>query len=257
MSSAQRLRAIIRNGATVLLCTPTYALRMAEVARDEGIDLKDAAVQKIFVAGEPGGTVPQVRDPISAVWNHARVLDHYGMTEVGPVSFEELDEPGVQRINEESYFAEIVEPDSGRPAADGEVGELVLTTLGREASPLLRYRTGDLVKARREENGLVLEGGIIGRADDMVVVRGVNLYPSALDAVVRAVPEITEYRAEISRRGEMTELIIRVESSDGGAASTLEKALSAAFALRIPVICAPAGSLPRFELKARRWVRNE
>jgi phenylacetate-CoA ligase len=211
-------------------------------------------VRKIFVAGEPGGSVPAVRERISAAWNGAEVLDHYGMTEVGPVAFQRTGESDALHIIEESYFAEIIDPKTGAPVADGATGELVLTPLGREASPLLRYRTGDLVR-RRAGAGFVLEGGILGRTDDMLVVRGVNIVPSAVDAILRALPEIAEYRVHVTRNGAMTELAIEIESDDDTAASRLAAKLTESFTLRIPVTRVAAGSLPRFELKARRWVR--
>jgi phenylacetate-CoA ligase len=178
------------------------------------------------------------------------------MTEVGPVAFEDAKRPGVLRIIEDSYFAEIVDPFSGDPVPPGREGELVLTTLGRTGAPLLRYRTGDLVKAAPDGHGLALEGGILGRTDDMIVVRGVNIYPSAVDAVVRSMAEIVEYRVDVTRRGEMPELALHVETTDANAASRLERALGAAFALRIPVTRVEHGTLPRFEMKARRWVHT-
>jgi phenylacetate-CoA ligase len=281
LSSAARIRGIMQHRAEVLLCTPTYALHLAEVAVREGLSLRDSAVRKIFVAGEPGGSVPAVRERISAAWNGAEVLDHYGMTEVGPVAFQrgknadadgrwnatsgrvgdgrvstlhEENESCALHIIEESYFAEIIDPKTGAPVADGATGELVLTPLGREASPLLRYRTGDLVR-RRAGAGFVLEGGILGRSDDMLVVRGVNIFPSAMDAIVRALPEIAEYRVHVTRDGAMTELAIEIESDDDTAASRLAAKFTESFTLRIPVTRVAAGSLPRFELKARRWVR--
>lgn len=243
LSSATRLQAMATHRADVLCCTPTYALHLAEVARRENLP---ANVRKIIVAGEPGGSIPSVRERISAAWGGAEVLDHYGMTEVGPVAFQK---DGALHIIDESYFAEVIDPHTLAPVADGTIGELVLTPLGRTAWPLLRYRTGDLV-CRRDS---ALKGGIIGRVDDMVVVRGVNIYPSAVDAVVRTVPEIAEYRVTISKRSELTELELEIESTDANAATRLERALAEAFTLRIPVRL--VGSLPRFELKARRWVR--
>lgn len=254
LSSAARLRAMIEHRAQVLCCTPTYALHLVEVAVREGIDLGTSAVRKIIVAGEPGGSVPAIRERLSAAWRGAEVLDHYGMTEVGPVALQREGRPDVLHIIEDSYLAEIVNPETGAAVPDGEIGELVLTTLGRSACPLLRYRTGDLVK-RAPEPGFALAGGIIGRADDMVVVRGVNLYPSALDAAVRSVPAVTEYRVSVQKRGALAEIALDVECADEAALPQLERALTSAFALRIPVRRVP--ELPRFELKARRWVRTE
>jgi len=256
LSSAARVRAIIEHRARVLCCTPTYALRLAEVAREEGIDLSTAEVRTIIVAGEAGGSLPAVRERIRASWNAARVVDHYGMTEVGPVAYEDPVREGVLRIVEDSYYAEVVEPGSGQPVHEGGVGELVLTPLGRISWPLLRYRTGDLVKWSRDTQGIALEGGILGRADDMVVVRGVNIYPTAIESVVRSIPEIGEYRVLVSRRGSMAELELDIESTDDTAALRLERALDQAFTLRVPVRRLAAGSLPRFEMKARRWVTN-
>ncbi len=245
---------MIQHRATVLCCTPTYALHLAEAAVKEEIDLREASVKKIIVAGETGGSVPEVRQRISAAWHGAEVLDHYGMTEVGPAAYQTPQRPDLLHIIEDSYFAEIVRPETGEPVAPGETGELVLTTLGRTACPLLRYRTGDLVRRVAEVPGFALAGGIIGRADDMVVVRGVNLYPAAFDAAVRLVPEIEEYRVVISRRGALTEVEVQFESADDTAAKKLERALSSTFSLRIPVTHVAALTLPRFEMKARRWI---
>src|SRR5688500_2799976 len=151
LTSAARLRAILEHRAQVLCCTPTYALHLAELAGREAIDLQSSAITRIIVAGEPGGSVPDVRQRIAAAWDGARVLDHYGMTEVGPVAFEEFDQPLVLRVIENSYFAEVISPETGKAAADAQQGELVLTTLGRTAAPLLRYRTGDLVNVARDQ----------------------------------------------------------------------------------------------------------
>lgn len=255
LSSAGRLNAMIEQGATVLCCTPTYALHLCEVAAREGIDLGASCIKKIIVAGEPGGSVPAVRTRLKEAWKGAQIFDHYGMTEVGPAAYQQAGEEGRLRVIEESYFAEIVDPQSGVPVPAGDLGELVLTTLGRTAWPLLRYRTGDLVRRAPGAEGFVLEGGIIGRADDMVVVRGVNLYPAAVDAVVRALPEIAEYRVAVERQGTLAEVALEVECAEEVGARRLEKALSAAFSLRIPVRRVEA--LPRFELKARRWLVHE
>ena len=257
LGSGARVRALIQHRADVLCCTPTYALHLAQTAVEEGIDLRGAAVRKIIVAGESGGSVKEVRDRISAAWNGAQVLDHYGMTEAGPVAYQDLAQPGFLHVIESAYFAEVVDPASGSAVEPGRVGELVLTTLGRTACPLLRYRTGDLVRRAADVPGFALAGGIIGRADDMVVVRGVNLYPSAVDAVVKLVPEVAEYRVEVSRRGALAEVSVLIESDDDLAAQKLERALSAAFSLRIPVTRVEHGRLPRFEMKAQRWVTSD
>ena len=264
MATLARLRSIIDHGATVLCCTPTYAIHLGETAAKEGIDLATSRIRVICVAGEAGGSVPAVRARISHLWNGARVMDHHGMTEVGPVTYECPDRPGVLHVIEASYLAEIVSSETGRPVPRGDVGELVLTTLGRIGSPLLRYRTGDLVRAAHPQacvcgrSELALEGGILGRADDMVVVRGVNIFPAAVDDVLRAFPEIAEYQMRVFRRDSLLELEVTVEpvTESADLATRVQKAFHVAFNLRVPVKAAVPGALPRFEHKASRWVRD-
>lgn len=266
MGSRERLAALITTGATALCLTPTYALHLGEVARSEGIDLGASAVRRLIVAGEPGGSLAATRERISALWGGAQVLDHHGMTEIGPVSFPNLEHPGVLHVLERAYLAEVLDPATLEPVAPGQTGELVLTNLGRTASPLLRYRTGDLV--RRDERGpellgkteLALAGGILARTDDMVVVRGVNLYPSAIEKVIRTEPEVAEFRVELGGAAALAELRLLVEplaevADPEAMRARLERALREAFHLRLPVMLAAPGSLPRFELKARRWTR--
>jgi phenylacetate-CoA ligase len=266
MRSAARLGTMIETSATVLCCTPTYAIRLAEVAAEENIDLATAQVQTLIVAGEPGGSVPATRNQISKLWRGARVVDHHGMTEIGPVSYGCPKRPGVLHVIEESYIAEVIDPLTGQPVARGITGELVLTNLGRLGSPLIRYRTSDMVQAAPEEvcecgtRDLALNGGILGRTDDMLVVRGVNVYPSAVENILRSFEAVTEYRVEIQNHRTLPELSIQIEPAPAHAHDStlphrLEAALTNAFALRIPVSVVPPGSLPRFEMKARRWVQ--
>lgn len=272
MNSVTRLRAMLANDVTVLLCTPTYAIRLGEVAREEGIDLSRAAVRRIIVAGEPGGSIPAVRERLHALWPTARVVDHHGMTEVGPVTYECPDRPTTLHVMESHYLAEVIHPVTGEPiTGEQHEGELVLTPLGRIGMPLFRYRTGDLVRLderwRRGEpcacgrTLMTLTGGILGRADDMVFLRGVNLFPSAVDEIVHRFPDIQEYRVEIDSRGALDEMRILIEPASGVAAEgpdlcrRLAKAFRDTWNLRIDVVAVPAGQLPRFEMKARRWVR--
>ncbi len=266
MRSAARLRVMLDTRATVLCCTPTYAIHLAEAAAEEHIDMQQMCVRAILVAGEPGGSIAGTRARIEALWPGARVVDHHGMSEVGPVSYGCPVRPGVLHVIESSYIAEVVDPESGAAVPRGSTGELVLTSLGRVGSPLLRYRTGDLVQAAAAgvcdcgSSDLALEGGILGRTDDMVVVRGVNVYPGAVEDVVRSVSGVAEYQVKISVERSLVELHMDVEPAaghvgDGDLAHRLENALRDALALRIPVRLVGAGTLPRFEMKAKRWVR--
>jgi phenylacetate-CoA ligase len=248
MRTAVRLRTILETRATVLCCTPTYAIHLGEAAVEEKIDMNAARVRRIIVAGEPGGSIAATRTHIEKLWPGARVVDHHGMTETGPVSYGCPVRAGVLHVIESSYIAEVID------------GELILTNLGRIGSPLIRYRTGDVVNAVRGQcacgsSDIALEGGILGRTDDMVVVRGVNIYPAAVEEVLRS-EGVTEYRVEVRSERALTQLHIQVEG-ESGASGRLESALTNAFSLRIPVSSVPAGSLPRFEAKAKRWIRYD
>jgi phenylacetate-CoA ligase len=268
LSSAARLKAIIDNGIDIVCCTPTYALRLAEVAKEEKIDLKAGRVRLLVVAGEPGGSVPTVRTQLEEMWPGAKVFDHHGMTEVGPVTYECPKRSGVLHVLESVFYAEVIDVKTGRAVGTGNIGELVLTTLGRVGSPLLRYRTGDLVKLQSSEKPcacgryeMALEGGILGRTDDMVVVRGVNIYPSAVDEIVRKEDGVVEYRVELSVDRAMPEISLQIEPAPqcrdvAGLVRNLERQFESALALRVPITTVPFGTLPRFEMKSRRWIRR-
>ena len=263
LSSAARLQAIFTHDANVLCCTPTYALRLAEVAKEEGVDLAKSPVRTIVVAGEPGGSIPSTRKRLEEAWPGATVFDHHGMTEVGPVTYQCPAQAGVLHVLEEAYLPEIIHPETTETVAAGENGELVLTTLGRHGSPLIRYRTGDIVTAAVESpcccgsHDLALQGGILGRADDMTVVRGVNVYPSSVEEILRSAGGVAEYRVSISRNDALVEMSVEVEpddEDDNGLPKRLAKTFQESLALRVPVKIVEPGSLPRFELKANRWL---
>lgn len=256
LSSQARLEAMARYDATVLCCTPTYALRLGEmIGAASGVERKSLRINKIIVAGETGGSVPEVRERLEKLWE-ARIFDHHGMTEVGPVSYETEDMPRQLVVMEEAYLAEIVDPKTGKEVDDGECGELVLTTLDRTACPLLRYRTGDWVKKKMHRGRMLLDGGILSRLDDMVVVRGVNIYPSAVEAVVRQFPEVVEFMVEQRKVDAMDEIELLIEVKANAGQSLIKKVatkLRDTFSLRIPVKLAEPDSLPRHEFKAKRW----
>ena len=272
MTSTARLRFLMEQEATVVFATPTYALHLAELAAKEGIDLAGSSVRMLVVAGEPGGTIPATRQRIEQVWG-ARVFDHYGMTEIGPVAVETVDTPGQMVLLESEYIAEVLEPTQAgmpvppRPDTGGtgipacaEVGELVLTNLARTGSPLIRYRTGDLVSlAGASSSWRSLDGGILGRCDDMIHVRGNNLYPATIEAIIRRFPGVAEYRILVDHSGPLADLRIEVEPATDCDARELVDAVSRAIRddllFRVDVSAASPGSLPRFEMKARRVVR--
>jgi phenylacetate-CoA ligase len=267
LSSGARLRMLLDNRATVVLCTPTYASHLAQFAEEQGVRLNAStpgySVRCLIVAGEPGGSIPATRARIEQAWN-ARVFDHSGMTEIGPVAIECPANPGGLHILEDDYYAEIVvfnpAAHAARLAEPDEVGELVLTNLGRRGSPLIRYRTGDLVRVDPNpcpcgSKHRRLAGGILGRTDDMLAIRGNNFYPSALENVIRRFTDIVEYRVEIDRRAPLAEMRIEIETTPGAAANLaarLSDAIRDALLFRAEVALVAAGTLPRFEMKAQR-----
>jgi phenylacetate-CoA ligase len=254
--SPTRLAWIEALGATVLVCTPSYALHLVEVARERRIDLAKLPVRTTVHAGEPGAGIPAVRARIQAGWN-ARTFDHGGMTEMGAYGFECAEQAGLH-VNESEFVLEVIDPVTTAPATDGE---LVLTNLGRLGSPVVRYRTGDHVRLgsgncpcgrtfRR------LAGGILGRLDDMLIVRGVNVFPAAIEGVVRRFSAIEEFQIEVFRDGELDEVRVLVELEDASGVAGVREALRATLGIRLEVAAVPARSLPRFDLKARRVVRK-
>ncbi len=263
MTSRARLRFLLDNAATIVLCTPTYALHLAEVAAQEGINLVSSAVRALIVAGEPGGNVPGTRQRIEAAWG-ARVFDHSGMTEVGPLGIECPEAPGGLHLLESECLPEVIDPVTGRPVPPGTPGELVLTTFDRPGSPLLRYRTGDLVCVDPRpcpcgRSWLRLDGGIRGRVDDMIVLRGNNVYPSALQTILHRFPEVVEYRIEVDQSAALAALRIEVELHPSAAPDVvgrIDEALREELLFRAEVRAVPPGSLPRFEMKAQRFVRK-
>ncbi|MDP3984990.1 MAG: phenylacetate--CoA ligase family protein, partial [Acidimicrobiia bacterium] len=245
MSSVQRARAIAVNDISVLVCTPTYALHLAEVAEQEGIDLAASNVRVTIHAGEPGASIPSTKARIEKVWG-ARCYDHVGATEVGAWGFECKEQAGVH-VNEGEFIAEVIDPKTGQPTDDGE---LVITNLGRIGMPVIRYRTGDRVKLAAEpcrcgRTFARFEGGVIGRVDDVLIVRGVNVYPSAIENLIRQVPEVGEFAVDVYRLEEMDQLDVRIEvpSGDGdSAAAEVGKQIHTALGIRAQVTSVPVGT---------------
>ena len=255
LDSKARLHLMVSAEATVLLSTPTYALRLAEVARQEDINLSRLGVHTTIHAGEPGASLPSVRGRIQQAWG-AKCFDHAGATEVGAYGYTCDTQTGLHVIESE-FIAEVLDPQSGQTVSEGGIGELVLTNLGRVGWPVIRYRTGDLVRMGGYgcpcgRTFQTLPGGLIGRADDLLVVRGINIYPSSIEAIIREF-EVDEFRIVRTRQQEMDELIVEVEAS-AEVANALADAFSQRLAVRIETQTVAPASLPRFELKANRVV---
>jgi phenylacetate-CoA ligase len=257
MTSVQRLQTVADIGATAVWCTPTYALRLAEVAVEQRLDAALQPVQRVICTGEPGASLPAVRSRIEEGFG-ASCVDHAGLTEAGPFGYPCLEGGGLH-VDEGEFVCEILDPDM-QPTPAGQRGELVLTPLGRTGFPVLRYRTGDVVvntdepcPARHEDRWL--PGGIVGRTDDMVVIRGMNVYPSAIEEAVRGVSGSGEFRITFySEPSGLDEIKLEVELPEGAGARRLQEIMRQQLGLRVRIVPVAPGVLPRNDGKARRVV---
>jgi phenylacetate-CoA ligase len=261
--SIQRLHMMRDLGATVVCCTPTYALRLAEVAREEHFDIRSLSVRALIHAGEPGANVARTKARIESAWG-AKCFDHAGASEVGAHSFECELQPGGIHIIESEFIAEVIDPQTGQEAASGETGELVITNLGRAGFPVIRYRTGDLVKLNLTpcscgRTFARFDGGLLGRSDDMVTIRGVNVYPTAIENVIRQFGSVDEFQITVTTVHEMHQLEVEIEVVSGNdpehVRTHVEQAIYHALSLRPTVKVARPGTLAHFEMKARRFRR--
>jgi phenylacetate-CoA ligase len=266
MTTEARVKQLVEMGATTVCATPTYALRMGQAAREMGIDIaKSGKVARVIVSGEPAGSIPATKRMIEAMWG-GKCGDTAGMTELGTIMmFECSHQPGGAHIIEDHFIEEVLDPQTLEPVKYGERGERVVTSFGRGMIPVLRYRTSDLVvkvphdRCRCGRTFDVYEGGILGRVDDMLLIRGTNVYPRAVEAIVREQAAIDEFQILVENEGGVDEIAVNVELRPGHEATwhalkeLLHRELAEAHeGLRFCVGRAEPGSLPRFELKARR-----
>ena len=259
MSTEARLDLVLSSQATVVFCTPSYALHMAQVADQKSIDLAGGAVEKIIVAGEPGGSVAEIRSRIESKWN-ASVVDHAGATEVGPWGFADEGGNGLF-VNESQFYPEFLDVDtnelleSDSAATEGKVCQLVLTSIGRLGCPVLRYLTGDLVRPtwKTDSAFVFLEGGVLGRSDDMMIIRGVNVFPTAVEKILRGFDDVDEFQLIAWRDGQMDQLKVRVEDRMNDP-DRIANEIQLRLGLRVEVEVVESGSLPRFEMKGKRFL---
>lgn len=260
--SEQRIQLLAAGGVRAFVGTPTYALRLAHVAREMGIDLAaDTDVRLVITSGE--GRPPATRRAIEAAWG-AHCGEVAGMTEAGFIMFE--CGPGSKGLHiiESDFIEEVLDPETRKPVGYGERGVRVLTSLGRESIPMLRYWTSDLVVRRpASECGCgrtwdFYEGGILGRSDDVHKVRGCLLTPGMIEDVVRSFAEVDEFRTVIETVDALDTVLISVEPRAGPAPGAdlptrVEEAIKRAVGVRPTVTLAEPGTLPRFEMKASRF----
>ena len=261
--SLQRLHMMRELGATVVCCTPTYALRLAGIAHEEQFDMRSIPVRTLIHAGEPGANVAGTKSRIEKEWS-AKCFDHAGASEVGAHSFECEVQPGGVHLIESEFIAEVLDAHTGKEVPSGEIGELVITNLGRAGFPVIRYRTGDLVRPNWSpcacgRTFLRFDGGLLGRTDDMVTIRGVNVYPTAIENVIRQFPGVSEFQVTVTTQREMQHLEVQIEVLSGNDAehvrTSVEQAIYHALSLRPTVKVAEPGTLIQFEMKARRFRR--
>ena len=266
-TSDARVKSILEWEATIVCGTPTYIIYLGELAKKLDIDLPGSKVRIVITAGEPGAQVAATKRLIERLYG-AKTYDDIGSTEITNFGFECVAQKGTH-MNEYMFLPESLHTETGKPTAEGEVGELVLSNLFCESAPLLRYMTKDLVRFKYGtcdcgRTFLRMDGGVLGRADDMFTFGGVNIFPSAVENFIRGIPTFSnEYQLVVPKQGSGKRMTIRVEPASPNV--TEEQAKNAVKQLRDSIgynikitadidLVAP-GTLPRFEGKAKRVIR--
>jgi phenylacetate-CoA ligase len=261
---SERLLAMLKQfQATAIWTTPSYAWYLGETAQKEGIDpRRDLSIRRIFVAGEPGGSIPETRERIESLWG-ASVYDYYGLSDIFGSCAGMCEEKDGLHWADDHILAEVLDPKTGEPVAEGERGELVLTTLKKRARPLIRFRTNDIVsftsepcRCGRTSQRLL---GVHGRLDDMLIIRGINLFPSDIEAVVRKDHDFTgEYLLVVERDQHLDKLTVKVEHTRGSnvhpqdLAARLTRQIKAVTGVGAHVELLPPDTLARATHKAKR-----
>jgi phenylacetate-CoA ligase len=269
--SRRLVHALREYGVHVMSGTPSFLLHLSEIAQAEGVAVSDLKLHTLCLGGEPGASIPATREKLEELW-HARPMDVYGSLEFQPIAWECRD-GGRLHFCEDQVYVEVLHPDSLEPVAAGREGVLVLSHLDRRACPLLRWWTGDMVVASREpcpcgRTHLALVGGVRGRVDDMLIVRGVNVFPSAVEDVLRSMPFVAEeFQILIDRDSydpftrSLSKLKLRVELKPGleptaELAEKVTEEVRSRLALRPVVDLVPHRTLPRTTMKAQRIIRT-
>jgi phenylacetate-CoA ligase len=263
LSTDQRLDALLTYPITVLGCTPSYALFLAEHARKKGIDLAGQTKIRItWHTGEPGASIPATRARIEAAYG-AQAFDLPGLTEIAAWGFECDARTGLTHVHEDYCYPEVLD-DAGRPIRPGQRGELVFTSLYRKAMPLLRYRTRDIVQLADRpcpcgRTLLAFEGGVLARLDDMKKVRGLIVYPRRVEEIVRGHAGVDEFQIVFRRVEGLDDILVRLDPSPAlaiaeraGLKTAVAEALRIGLGMRVSVELTEPGGLPRWDHKAKR-----
>ncbi len=267
LSTEQRIDALLNYPITVLGCTPSYALFLAEHAAKKGIDLaKDSKIRITWHTGEPGASIPATKARIEAAFG-ARAYDLPGLTEIAAWGFECDARAGLTHVHEDYCYPEVLD-EQDRPVGPGGRGELVFTSLYRRAMPLCRYRTRDIVQVadRKCPCGRTLcafEGGVLARLDDMKKVRGIIVYPRRIEEIVRPHAAVDEFQIVFRRHAGLDDIVVRIDPAPSlsilerdALRARLEESLRTGLGLRTTVEMTEPGALPRWDHKAKR-VRDE
>jgi phenylacetate-CoA ligase len=267
LSTDQRIDALVTYPITVLGCTPSYALFLAEAAAKKGIDLaKQTKIRLTWHTGEPGASIPATKAKIEAAFG-AQAFDLPGLTEIAAWGFECEARTGLTHVHEDYCFPEVLD-DNDRPVKPGERGELVFTSLYRKAMPLLRYRTRDVVQLADRacpcgRTLVAFDGGVLARLDDMKKVRGIIVYPRQIEEIVRPHIGVDEFQIVFRRSEGLDEIVVRLDPSPAmstsecvGLCARVADDLRIGLGIRVTVEAVEPGSLPRWDHKARR-VKDE
>jgi phenylacetate-CoA ligase len=264
VSGTERVRQILERRPTIVCGTPTYLLHLADIARNAGTDLRSAGVVMLAGGGEPGFSIPVTRDQLKQAWGVEHILDAYGIGEALFVGQSCAQWGGGVHIVEDVCHSYAVDPDSGEPVTSSDnVGEHVLTSFTRFAQPFIKYRTHDLVRIDTEpDHGCGwtwkhLPGGVLGRADFMVTIRGVNVYPTAVENLIGQVAGLSpHYQLHISRQEGMDRMLVKVEAAGSAdhdrLAAHLAAHLRANLGVRLETEVVGQNTLPRYQLKTKR-----
>lgn len=269
--SRRQIETMINYRTTVLTSTVSFAFYLSETAREMGYDPAQLPLRILMVGGEPGGSVPQARRRLEEAWG-ARVYDGYGTSEFQPVGWECQYQRGLH-IDEDFVFVEVCDPETGERVPPGEPGVLVLTHLDRQACPLIRWWTGDIARVIDDpcpcgRTFRLIPDGIRGRADDMLIIKGVNLFPSAVEDVLRGLDFLgNEYQIIVDEdvvdrnTGGLQAIKLRVEYDPqvvdaAAAADKAGRAIRERLLVKALVETVPLGTLPRTETKAQRLIRK-
>jgi phenylacetate-CoA ligase len=249
------------------MATPTYVLGMADTAKKKlGIDpAKDLTIRKITCAGEPGASIPSTKQRMEEAWG-AKVYDHVGATEIGAWGFECAAQPGGLHINEALFLTQLEDIETGEIIEEpGRRGKIVITALDRMAQPCIRFDSKDVAEWAKDpcpcgRSFRIIQGGVVGRADDITKIKGVLIAPSAIEEVVRSINGLSnEFEAVVTKKGDLDDIILKIEllpESEGNREMILNRLrdqLRLKTNLGYNIEVHPYNSLPRYEVKAKRF----